>query len=304
MISKFGKCDLILALALLAIIPLTSGSAAEAPRPAATAPAIGIRASRDPAVIERGRYLVRHVAVCEQCHSEKNAARGPTGEVDLSGRAVTSLPTPNITPARTGIGAFTDEQLARALRSNVGHDGRTLAIMNFNFADDDLRAVISYLRSMRPVERELPRKTFGMPNIANGRPPALEVSPRGTDVETGRYLVEAVADCGGCHTLRDFATGQMTQAPFGGGVPIQDEYDPTRVYWSANLTTGGRLATFAENDFVSRFRMGLLIDGSPMPWEAYKSLPESDIRAIYRYLKSLPRADTPARPPLEIKPRQ
>jgi hypothetical protein len=73
-----------------------------------------------------------------------------------------------------------------------------------------------------------------------------------------------------------------------GGVSYPDEKHPQLIYQSANLTRGGRLATWSENDFVARFRAGPLLDGSPMPWAAYQGIQESDLRSMYRYLKSLP----------------
>ncbi len=42
-----------------------------------------------------------------------------------------------------------------------------------------------------------------------------------------------------------------------------------------------------EDQFMARFRQGRLIPGSPMPWQGFSRLAEDDLRAIYRYLKSV-----------------
>ena len=83
-------------------------------------------------------------------------------EIPLSGGFEIPIPPgklrpSNLTPcAETGIGAMSDEQLARALRYGLAHDGRVLfPIMPFaNIADDDLVAIMSYLRSVEPVSIE------------------------------------------------------------------------------------------------------------------------------------------------------
>jgi len=266
-------------------------------------------------VIKRGRYLALHVAVCGHCHSDTNGVPGDDGEVHLSGGSG-MINAPNITSdTKTGIGALSDAEIARALRYGVSHGGQALAIMNFNFSDDDLRAIISYLRTLKPIEREITRGMTNAPGAA-GSPPgvmampagkpvlteALKKSPRGISIEKGRYLVEGVGDCGGCHSPRDFLSGVSAGPAFSGGTARPDEHDAKRIYWVANITSGGRLETMNEKDFAARIRAGRLIEGSPMPWEALQGMHDDDVRSIYRYLKSMPAAITPEHPPVEITP--
>jgi mono/diheme cytochrome c family protein len=312
-----------------AMIGLVAGGApAPAAQPTRDAPYPDIHATSDRGVIKRGRYLVLHVAVCGHCHSETNGVPGDDGEVKLSGGSG-MINAPNITSdTKTGIGALSDAEIARALRYDVGHDGRALAIMNFNLADDDLRAVISYLRTLKPIEKKVTGEAFNFQGMAapppgvaalpagiTGGPPQgmttlpagksvwnepLKKTPRGVSPEKGRYLVEEVGDCGGCHSPRSFQTGEPSAPAFSGGTPRADERDPKRIYWVANITSGGRLATMSEKDFVTRIRAGRLIEGSPMPWEALQGMNDDDARSIYRYLKSVPAAVTPEHPPVEI----
>src|SRR5262245_55999639 len=90
----------------------------EAPYPA-------VAASADSAVIERGRYVVRVLASCQACHGDpaQAEANAQGQDVPLSGGFMWDIPpgkiiARNITPdPETGIGAYTDGAVARALRN-------------------------------------------------------------------------------------------------------------------------------------------------------------------------------------------
>lgn len=273
-------------------------------------PLPAVAASSDSAVVERGRYVVRHLASCPVCHGdpEQHDALMAGEEVPLSGGFAFDIPPGkfyplNITPdPETGIGRFSDGQIARALRHGVGHDGRALLpFMEMQgLSDEDLVAVISYLRSQPPVHHMVPAH---QPNLLGrivmatvladpvgpkSTPP--QRNPHGATVENGRYLVESVANCWACHTQRDPNTGAMV-GPHMGGATMADELDPKRTWAPPNLTSDpatGRLARFSEDEFVARMRAGRALPGSPMPWQGFKDLHEDDLRAIYRYLKTLP----------------
>ncbi|MBI5170562.1 MAG: cytochrome C [Candidatus Eisenbacteria bacterium] len=269
-----------------------------------------IAATTDSTAIARGRYLVRHLASCGGCHGDptmrEQAEAGE--EIPLTGGFEFSIPPGkfyprNITPdSATGIGAFTDGQIARALRDGVGNDGRALLpFMEMQgLSDEDLVAVISYLRSQPPVHHVVPDHQYNFlgtivkatvlskPVGPKETPPVR--NPSGATIENGRYLVEAVANCWACHTERDYNTGQMVGAHLAGG-KMPDDFNPKRIWFPPNLTSDpatGRLAQFTEDEFVARFHAGRLIPGSPMPWSEFRGLHEEDVRAIYRYLKSVP----------------
>jgi mono/diheme cytochrome c family protein len=270
-----------------------------------------IAASTDSAVIERGRYLVRDLVVCTACHGDPKNPRSTKAGADiaLTGGRRWDIPpgtfySRNITPdSATGIGGFEDRAIARALRNGVGHDGR--ALLPFmevqGLSDDDLTAVISYLRSQAPVHNVVPAHRYNLlgkvvkatvlANPVGPKHAPPRVSPRGATVENGAYLVESVALCGGCHTQRDMATGQFTGPPFGGGTGMVESEDPTTSWSPPNLTSDpatGRLGIMSEDAFVARIRAGRAYPGSPMPWEGYGRLAEDDLRAIYRFLKTVP----------------
>ena len=275
------------------------------------APYPKVVASTDSSVIERGHYIVRSVATCAGCHGDpaQRAAYMQGAETPLIGGFVFDIPPGkfyprNLTPdAETGLGNVSDSAIARALRYGVGHDGRALLpFMELQgLSDDDLVAVVSYLRTQAPVHNVVPPHYYnvlgkvvkatvmGHPVGPSSPPPA--VAPRGASVETGHYIVESVALCWACHTERSQMTGELTGPRFGGTKGFQEADDPARSWSPPNITSDpetGRLGRMTEDQFVARFRQGRVIPGSPMPWQAFAQMHEDDLRSIYRYLKTVP----------------
>src|SRR6478735_6826787 len=123
-------------------------------------------ASTDSAVVARGHYIVRVVAPCAGCHGDpsQRAQYVSGADVPLVGGFDFDIPpgqfyTRNLTSdSVTGLGNVSDKAIARALRAGVGHDGRALLpFMEMQgLSDDDLRAVVSYLRTQPPVRNAVP----------------------------------------------------------------------------------------------------------------------------------------------------
>ena len=280
-----------------------------------------VAASTDSAVVERGRYIVRVAAPCAGCHGDpsQRAAYARGADVPLVGGVLFDIPpgqfyTRNLTSdAETGLGNVPDKAIARALRFGVGHDGRALLpFMEMQgLADDDLRAVVSYLRTQPAVRNPVPphhynllgkivRATVVSKPVGPSSPPPAQ-APRGASVETGHYLVESVALCWSCHTDRSQMTGALTGPRFGGTTGFKESDDHTRTWSPPNITSDaetGRLGKMSEDQFVARFRQGRLIPGSPMPWQAFSRMSEEDLRAIYRYLRSVPAVKRDVGPPV------
>jgi mono/diheme cytochrome c family protein len=286
-------------------------------------PAPPVHASDDPAVIERGRYLAFGPAHCSYCHSPKeNWSRLDAGEeLPLIGGYEMKLPigilrSTNLTPdPETGIGRFTDGQLARMLRHNVRADGRaSIPLMEFqDMSDEDVLAVISYLRSISPVRNEVPDNELNLmgkavmamligPTFPTGTPPAAS-PPEGPSLERGSYLANSVANCAGCHSPRNLGDGSYTGPRFSGGT-MEVDGDPAHFFSVPNLTPEprtGYIASWSEEQFVARFRVGRAHPGSHMPWDAYKRMSDDDLRAIYRYLMSLEPVENETGPMLQPK---
>ena len=188
------------------------------------APYPNIHASADSAVIARGKHLIFSSAHCINCHNRNNpdslVALGQ--EVPLSGGVlfdvgIAKIYSKNITPDKeTGIGKYTDAEIARVLRYGVHPNGA--AVLDFmpfhNTSDEDLTAIISYLRAQKPVRNEIPENSF---TVMGKVVKAFLVKPVGPDGEVpkavkpdttaayGKYLAVSVAECNGCHTKRDMA---------------------------------------------------------------------------------------------------
>ena len=266
----------------------------------------GIQASKDSAVIARGKYLVYGPAHCADCHgavgTESRVDKGE--EVALTGGKVFDLEIGLIYPrnitvdAETGIGALTDAQIARSLRYGVGHDGHAMFdFMPFhNTSDADLAAIISYLRSMPPVKNVIPKDKY---NLLGKVLRAFALKPVGPDgevlkaikpdssAEYGKYLAGSVANCRGCHTNRDLQTGAFIGKDFAGGLQL-DEKGFT--FTTPNLTPDkntGHIFGWTEDAFLQRFRRGKVYPQSPMPWGPFGRMSDMEIKAIYRYLRSV-----------------
>jgi len=285
------------------------------------APYPEIVASKDSAVIARGHYIVRSVAPCASCHGDptQRVANAAGAEVPLVGGFEFAIPpgkfyTRNLTPdSATGLGAVSDKAIARALRYGVGHDGRALLpFMEMQgLSDDDLQAVVSYLRMQPPVNHPVPNHEFNtlgkviratvMSKPVGPSSTPLTHAPRGASVETGRYLVESVALCWACHTERSQMTGALVGPRFGGTKGFTETDDPAHSWSPPNITSDpetGRLGKMTEDQFVARFRQGRILPGSPMPWQAFSKMDEEDLRAIYQYLKTVPPVKRDNGPPM------
>jgi mono/diheme cytochrome c family protein len=268
-----------------------------------------IHASKDSTVIARGRSLVFGPAHCADCH-------GPAGtdslvnkgeEVPLSGGKIFNLPigklyASNITSdPTTGIGNLSDSVIARSLRYGVGYDGRALLdLMPFhNTSDEDLTAIISYIRTLAPVKNEVPERTFNTmgkvikafmlkPAGPDGEVP-VSVKPDST-VEYGKYLATYVANCRGCHTNRDLKTGAYVGPYFAGGFEMESLVDANYIFHTPNISPDkktGHIAGWTEEMFLQRFRKGKVYPQSPMPWGPFSRMSDMELKSIYRYIQTV-----------------
>lgn len=263
---------------------------------------------RTSARVERGRYLVEGPMHCFACHSEANWEKDgfPLPGKKGAGQSVFpdytlpfKLVVPNITPEEeTGAGKWTDAQIARALRQGIGHDGRTLVpVMPYvffrNLSDEDLAAVIAYLRSVRPVHNPLPKRQLPPPVEQVLQPLAAMAEPvPGPDprdpVKRGDYLVK-LANCRGCHspinpqTLEflpglELAGGQLLKGPWG-------------EVSSANITPDASgISYYDEAMFLKVIRTGHVGArklNQIMLWRYFRRMTDDDLKAIFAYLRTV-----------------
>lgn len=285
-------------------------------------PGPALKASTDSTVIARGNYLVTGPAHCVSCHISgfDDMVAGDEGkEVALEGGLMLPLGplgnmyTRNLTPdKKTGIGQYTDEQIFRMMRHGIRPNGMAsmpLMMPFWKMADEDLVAIVSYLRSLPPVEHEIPETdwtfigkavrtlTPTFKPIEHPDAPAKAPAMAPT-VERGEYLVNYVCNCVGCHTERDMMTYQAIGPEFAGGMefepwPAFNKYlnvDTTLWMRTPNLTPdpGSVFARYKTvDDFIARFRQGRLIPSSPMDWGPFSRMSDEDLTAIYLFLYNL-----------------
>lgn len=266
--------------------------------------------SADSASIARGKYLVYGPAHCAHCHApfEKLAEVEQGIEVPLTGGWGLEIPpgkfnAPNITTdPETGIGNRSDGELYRMLRHNVRPNGMaSIDFMPFiNMSEEDIYSIIAYLRSTDPVKSELLNTEFtflgktimSLGVIQPGVPdqPVPTSMEKEATVEYGRYLAYAVANCRGCHTNRDMNTGEYIGTNYSGGLVFADNLSNGWKFVTPNLTNDpetGIIYKWSEEEFITRMKGGRIYEYSPMPWAAFASMDTTDLKAIYRYLKSI-----------------
>ena len=244
----------------------------------------------DEASIARGEHIAT-LHLCRICHMET-----------LSGQAV-SVPglltfgIPNLTSGVGGVGATNaDEDWVRAIRHGVSHDDRGLVMMPvrtfYYLSDEDVGALIAYLKSLPPVDNEMPPTDLGplgrvmlalgqlppdiIPNVTmieHEAPRPVAPEP-GVTVEYGEYLGRTCALCHGPNL-----NGQTVQLD---GPPIL----------TPNLTLGGELGFWSEEDFIATLRTGVTPGGkqltSAMPWKYFGQMTDDEMKAVWLYLQSLP----------------
>ena len=240
----------------------------------------------DQASITRGEHIAT-IRNCRSCHTETLS-----GQSEIVPGLIT-FTFPNLTAGAGSVGVTnTDEDWVRAIRHGVGHDGRGLIIMParifYNLSDEDLGALIAYLKTLPPVDNEMPpldlgplgRVMLGLGEVPFSGPDVIVIdhdSPRpvtpqpGITKEYGQYLTYVCTQCHG-----ENFNGQTLERE--GHVP--------------NLTPGGELHFWSEAQFIATLRTGVTPGGHQlneyMPWKYVGQMTDDELRAVWMYLQSLP----------------
>jgi len=260
--------------------------------------------------LARGRYLVEGPAHCFHCHTEHDFS-DPTYPIVQSRKgAGWALPVPelgevyapNITSdAETGLGRWTDDEIARALQEGVSRDGSALfPAMPYplyaKLDEEDLASIVVYLRTLPPVRNELPRSRYVFPLnfIVNLIPEPLHEPSRShpseTPAERGAYLA-MMADCHGCHTPVDNEGTPVPGMDFGGAAVFHDPGQGGREIYSMNITPDpSGIAHYDAELFIQVIREGRLPGRALshiMPFEFFGTMTDEDLRDVFAYLQTL-----------------
>ena len=270
--------------------------------------------------VERGRYLAT-ASDCVACHTniEKDGKRyaGGRGLETPFGTIYSS----NLTPDEaTGLGGWSRDEFYRALNEGISRDGSHLypAMPYPHFTKmsrDDADAIFAYLRTLEPVTAEIPENALPFPlsirmSVAGWKLLFFDkvdfaVDPdRSEEWNRGRYLVDALAHCGACHTGKNLLGADKEDEYLRGGT-LDNWYAP-------NIRGGvnGGLADWEAEDIVRFLGEGRSRHTAPMQRMgevvglSTQHLRDEDLMAIAVYLKSLddePReeAEAPAQARLE-----
>ncbi len=252
--------------------------------------------------LERGRYLMRSIVACGNCHTPQGPD-GPLPGMELAGgqliedRKEFTVYSPNITPHKgSGIGNWSDAQIIAAIREGKRPDGSIIGPpmpigLYRGMSDNDVKAIVAYLRSVKPVDNKAPKSVYRIPLPPNYGPPVGTVAdiPRKDKVAYGRYLAGPLGHCVECHTTPD-ATGMpqfATQLGAGGMV----FHGPWGVSVATNITPTG-LKGYTDAQIKTVITTGVRPDGSklkpPMGVPYYANITAADQDALVAYLRSLP----------------
>ena len=271
----------------------------------------------DTASIEYGGHIFRFRG-CEACHSgggyldvssdpiTESHLNLPSqdvphmeGNIYLDDPAIGKVVASNLTRGTGGVGGeYTDRDWLRAIRHGIRPDGTPLLFMpatEFYFlSDEDLGAVIAYIKSAPPVHHELPPSsiswtgrivmtlvpdiTFIPAELIPHDAPRLAAPETGITPEYGEYLTHS---CKVCHGLT------MSGGPIPG---FPASWPP-----APNLTfgAGSALPSWNEDGFMETLRTGVTPEGRQlrgeyMPWSSYKFMSDDELKAVWVYLQSLP----------------
>jgi mono/diheme cytochrome c family protein len=274
---------------------------------AACAIIFGAQAVHAETLLERGRYLMKSVVACGNCHTPKTP-QGPQPGMELAGQLVLkekafTAYAPNITPDKeTGIGAWSDAQITTAIREGKRPDGSTIGPpMPFelyrDMSDRDVAAIVAYIRTVPPVKNKLPASTYTFPLPPAWGPAVTNVAePDKSDpVKYGAYLVNALGHCTACHSPLVKGAPDLEHQLGAGGQKIPG---PWGVAVTANITPHkDGLADYSDDDIANAITKGVRPDGSalspPMAYGYYKNISSDDLKAIIAYLRSMSAKPTP-----------
>ncbi|MGE4218035.1 MAG: cytochrome c family protein [Alphaproteobacteria bacterium] len=252
---------------------------------------------------ERGRYLMESIVACGNCHTPQGPT-GPVAGMELAGGMVIeeapfTAVASNITPdAETGIGRWTDEQIVRAIREGIRPDGSIIGppmpiALYRGISDSDARALVAYLRQVKPVKNAVAKSAYRMPLPPSYGPPVGTVAavPADGSAKYGAYMAGPLGHCIECHTPI-LADGQRDWTRTGaGGPPITTPFGPVV---PPNITPHPQdgIGRWSDAQIVQAVAKGVSADGRklnpPMGFGYYAHIKPGDMTALIAYLRALP----------------
>ena len=251
--------------------------------------------------VNRGAYVAR-LSGCIACHTDPTS----DGAVLAGGAGIDTefgaFFAPNITPhPEDGIGAWTLADFSRSLTAGEAPDGSHLfPVFPYSFytrlTDQDVVDLWAAVRSVPAVAGGPPEHRLRVPfSWARGvglwkrlyfeSGPLAPAEDRNESWIRGRYLAEAAAHCGACHTPRTLLGGRDPDRKFEGGTGPGNEKIPA-ITPEALARTG-----WTSNDLRYALRSGLTPTGDSLGGSMAEVIrdgtrywSDADIAALVEYL--------------------
>ena len=279
-------------------------------------PAANVHVRMTPERIARGKYIFT-LADCDGCHSQHDetkvyrpvveSGRGRGQKLEMDGMPG-SVVAPNITPdIETGIGSWSDGEKLRAIREGIDREGKALFPMmpytNYrHMSDEDAESLVAYLNTLQPIRNQLPGTKLDFPVnlIIKGSPsPVSEPIPtpdQSNVVRYGEYLA-TMGSCQECHTPFSKGSEDSSKRLAGGRLFSGLGYSVVSSNITPDNDTG--IGNWTEAYFRERFTRHRTMKAEDlpaitketftlMPWRHLAQLPDSDLNALYAYLRSRP----------------
>lgn len=251
--------------------------------------------------VERGRYIVEVIGACGNCHTfygpdGLDESRHLAGGNPYEDHGMVAIPS-NITPdVETGIGAWSDAEIIRAIREGIRPDGRVLGpLMPFEvyrgISDADAAAIVAYLRTVKPVRNAVEPSRYEFPLPPAWGPPlgAVPAPDRNDPVAYGAYLAGPLGHCIVCHSTPNEQGIPDLEGALGAGSMLFK--GPWGVSVAPNITPTG-LSARSDEEIKHIITTGTRADGSPlmppMGFSYYAHLTDEDLDALVAWLRALP----------------
>lgn len=270
--------------------------------------------------VARGKYLTT-IAGCVDCHTPHDPKTfEPIADKAFAGGYVFPLGpagtvyTKNLTPDKeTGLGNWTDQEIKTAISTGVDKDGHKLFnVMPYLYfskmSDEDLDAIVAYLRTLKPIKNAVPPRELNIPEEALPtvtHDPNIKAPDPSDTANRAQYLMTAVIACSDCHTPLDPQTGApIMEKYFAGGQPYEG---PWGIVYGGNITpdkeTG--IGNWTDADIKRVLQTGVRPDGRRvvvMPWQLFTALSDEDANAVLYYLRNDVKAVSNQVPAADLKP--
>lgn len=253
-------------------------------------PSLSVTVPTDSASVQRGKHFAEAIVGCVGCH-EKDLGGGTAFMDDA---AVGKVYAANLTSGKGGIAKqYSDEDWVRAIRHGIGKSGKPLAIMPSNWyyfvTNRDLGDTIAYIKSAKPVDREVPATSIGFMGsilLATGGFPTFPADLINHTGERPDATREAISADYGLYLSRIGACRECHGASLTGGKPPEPDAP------NAPDITPAALGKWSETEFLRTLRSGVRPDGKQMnrfmPTE-FGGMTNNELKALWMYLLSLRR---------------